>query len=102
MSLFADLQALGVSDADAPLGSPGRRGGAGPSDHRALSFGGGVDTLMIPMRAPSVVSQLQNTLAKPTATRSASRAISCTPSCSGSASTARESASSCASLGAVS
>jgi radical SAM protein (TIGR04043 family) len=52
MSLFADLQALGVSDADAPLGSTGRRGGAGPSDHRALSFGGGSDTLMIPMRAP--------------------------------------------------
>jgi radical SAM protein (TIGR04043 family) len=52
MSLFADLQALGVSDPDVPLGSPGRRGGAGPSDHRALSFGGSADTLMIPMRAP--------------------------------------------------
>ena len=46
MSLYADLQALGVSDAEAP----GRRGGAGPSDHRALSFGDA--TLMIPMRAP--------------------------------------------------
>ena len=35
--VYADLQAMGVSDADAPAGAPGRRGGAGPSDHRALS-----------------------------------------------------------------
>ena len=48
--LYADLQAMGVSEADAPAGASGRRGGAGPSDHRALSFG--ADTVMVPMRAP--------------------------------------------------
>ena len=41
---------MGVSDADAPAGAPGRRGGAGPSDHRALSFGS--STVMVPMRGP--------------------------------------------------
>lgn len=50
VSLYADLQAMGVSDAEAPAGAPGRRGGAGPSDHRALSFGPA--TVMVPMRAP--------------------------------------------------
>src|SRR5580704_5605630 len=50
IGLYADLQAMGVSEADAPAEAPGRRGGAGPSDHRALSFGD--STLMIPMRAP--------------------------------------------------
>jgi radical SAM protein (TIGR04043 family) len=50
VGLYADLQAMGVSEADAPAGAPGRRGGAGPSDHRALSFGPA--TVMVPMRAP--------------------------------------------------
>jgi radical SAM protein (TIGR04043 family) len=50
VGLYADLQAMGVSDADAPAGAPGRRGGAGPSDHRALSFG--PSTVMVPMREP--------------------------------------------------
>ncbi len=50
IGLYADLQAMGVSEADVPAGAPGRRGGAGPSDHRALSFG--ADTVMVPMRAP--------------------------------------------------
>jgi radical SAM protein (TIGR04043 family) len=50
VSLYADLQAMGVSDADAPAGAPSRRGGAGPSDHRALSFG--PSTVMVPMRRP--------------------------------------------------
>jgi radical SAM protein (TIGR04043 family) len=48
-SLYADLQALGVADSDAPAEAAGRRGGAGPSDHRALSFG--ASTVMVPMRA---------------------------------------------------
>jgi radical SAM protein (TIGR04043 family) len=50
VGLYADLQAMGVSDADAPTGATGRRGGAGPSDHRPLSFGPA--TVMVPMRAP--------------------------------------------------
>ena len=50
IGLYADLQAMGVSEADAPAGVPGRRGGAGPSDHRALSFG--AETVMVPMRGP--------------------------------------------------
>jgi radical SAM protein (TIGR04043 family) len=50
VGLYADLQAMGVSDADALAGAPGRRGGAGPSDHRALSFGAA--TVMVPMRGP--------------------------------------------------
>ena len=50
VGLYADLQAMGVSDADAPAAAPGRRGGAGPSDHRALSFGS--STVMVPMRGP--------------------------------------------------
>ncbi|HXJ19369.1 MAG TPA: MSMEG_0568 family radical SAM protein [Polyangia bacterium] len=51
-ALLADLQALGV-ELEAPAASlaPGRRGGAGPSDHRALSVAG--STLMVPMRGRS-------------------------------------------------
>jgi radical SAM protein (TIGR04043 family) len=64
-ALFAELQAVGVvhdPSEDAPAGgeagasvaesSPasGRRGGAGPSDHRALSLAD--TTIMVPMRAP--------------------------------------------------
>jgi radical SAM protein (TIGR04043 family) len=45
-TLLADLQALGV----ASDGGEGRRGGAGPSDHRALSLPSG--TIMVPMRNP--------------------------------------------------
>jgi radical SAM protein (TIGR04043 family) len=46
--LLADLQAQGIAGhAD----GMGRRGGAGPSDHRALSFG--ENTVMVPMRPRS-------------------------------------------------
>jgi radical SAM protein (TIGR04043 family) len=54
-ALLADLQSLGVAladDAEEATGAmPGRRGGAGPSDHRALSLGD--STLMVPMRPAS-------------------------------------------------
>ena len=47
---MADLQAAGVAiDDGSGAASAGRRGGAGPSDHRALSLGD--TTLMVPMRA---------------------------------------------------
>jgi radical SAM protein (TIGR04043 family) len=47
MSLIAELQSLGVAGDD----TAGRRGGAGPSDHRAMSVGS--TTVMVPMRAGS-------------------------------------------------
>ena len=48
-TLMADLQAAGLAlDEGAGGVSAGRRGGAGPSDHRAVSLGGA--TLMVPMR----------------------------------------------------
>jgi radical SAM protein (TIGR04043 family) len=46
--LLADLQAQGVAGQGDAMG---RRGGAGPSDHRALSFA--ERTVMVPMRAGS-------------------------------------------------
>jgi radical SAM protein (TIGR04043 family) len=46
-ALLAELQAVGLAG-EAGAGVPGRRGGAGPSDHRALSVGD--TTLMVPMR----------------------------------------------------
>jgi radical SAM protein (TIGR04043 family) len=51
-ALIADLQAAGLAIEETgvgPAASGGRRGGAGPSDHRALSLGG--ITVMVPMRA---------------------------------------------------
>jgi radical SAM protein (TIGR04043 family) len=49
-ALLAELQAVGLAPSeDAAPGVPGRRGGAGPSDHRPLSVGD--TTLMVPMRA---------------------------------------------------
>ena len=48
--LLAELQALGLgSGDDADSAPPGRRGGAGPSDHRAVSLG--AHTLMVPTGA---------------------------------------------------
>jgi len=52
-ALLTDLQAMGLAVDEQPAapGSsavPGRRGGAGPSDHRALSLG--TTTVMVPMR----------------------------------------------------
>jgi radical SAM protein (TIGR04043 family) len=46
-ALLTELQAVGLAT-DVPAGVPGRRGGAGPSDHRALSVG--ATTVMVPMR----------------------------------------------------
>jgi radical SAM protein (TIGR04043 family) len=47
-ALLAELQSMGVDLADgAAQAGPGRRGGAGPSDHRALSLGG--STVMVPL-----------------------------------------------------
>jgi radical SAM protein (TIGR04043 family) len=48
-ALLADLQSFGVAAADDPSTPPARRGGAGPSDHRALSVGD--TTIMVPMHA---------------------------------------------------
>jgi radical SAM protein (TIGR04043 family) len=57
-SLLAELQSVGLADAtpgDAtsdpvpPGAAPGRRGGAGPSDHRALTLG--TTTVMVPLRS---------------------------------------------------
>jgi radical SAM protein (TIGR04043 family) len=45
-ALLTELQALGLHDAP---GAGARRGGAGPSDHHALSLGGA--TIMVPARA---------------------------------------------------
>jgi len=47
-ALLAELQAAGLTVDDAPGAAPGRRGGAGPSDHRALTVGDA--TVMVPMR----------------------------------------------------
>jgi len=47
-ALLADLQAMGLAPEVDTGAMPGRRGGAGPSDHRALSLGG--TTVMVPMR----------------------------------------------------
>jgi radical SAM protein (TIGR04043 family) len=48
-ALLADLQAMGLATDPEPGALPGRRGGAGPSDHRALSLGAA--TVMVPLRA---------------------------------------------------
>ena len=47
-ALMAELQALGLAAGDETPGAGGRRGGAGPSDHRAVSLGAA--TLMVPTR----------------------------------------------------
>jgi radical SAM protein (TIGR04043 family) len=49
--LIADLQALGVAGEETSGAVPGRRGGAGPSDHRAITVGD--RTVMVPMRPRS-------------------------------------------------
>jgi radical SAM protein (TIGR04043 family) len=67
-ALLADLQALGVATGDDGSGT-GRRGGAGPSDHRALSLGD--STVMVPMRpagqSPFRLRVLQGDAARPRA-----------------------------------
>jgi radical SAM protein (TIGR04043 family) len=45
--LITDLQSFGLRLADDASASPGRRGGAGPSDHRAVTIG--ARTLMVPV-----------------------------------------------------
>lgn len=46
-TLATELQSLGLRLADPASGAPGRRGGAGPSDHKAVTVGG--RTVMIPV-----------------------------------------------------
>jgi radical SAM protein (TIGR04043 family) len=50
-NLITDLQSYGLRLADNPLAAPGRRGGAGPSDHRAITLGG--RTVMVPVYTDS-------------------------------------------------
>ena len=45
--LIADLQVRGVRWVDGEMGASGRKGGAGPSDHKAISIGG--TTVMVPI-----------------------------------------------------
>jgi radical SAM protein (TIGR04043 family) len=47
-ALLAELQSVGLASDDVATGA-GRRGGAGPSDHRALTVG--AHTVMVPSRA---------------------------------------------------
>lgn len=47
-TLLTELQAVGLAVEATPGAVPGRRGGAGPSDHRAVSLG--ATTVMVPMR----------------------------------------------------
>ncbi|OAI20683.1 MULTISPECIES: MSMEG_0568 family radical SAM protein [Methylomonas] len=49
--LIADLQSLGLRLEDSEVGVTGRRGGAGPSDHKAVSLAG--RTVMIPIATVS-------------------------------------------------
>jgi radical SAM protein (TIGR04043 family) len=44
---ITDLQSFGLRLADSTAASPGRRGGAGPSDHRAVTIG--PRTIMVPV-----------------------------------------------------
>src|ERR1700710_3095370 len=46
-SLITDLQSLGLRLADSDLGVSGRRGGAGPSDHKAITIA--ARPLMVPI-----------------------------------------------------
>jgi radical SAM protein (TIGR04043 family) len=45
--LITDLQSLGLRLADPEVGAAARRGGAGPSDHKAITLGG--QTVMVPI-----------------------------------------------------
>lgn len=45
--LIADLQVRGLRWVESDLGASGRQGGAGPSDHKAVSIGG--TTVMVPI-----------------------------------------------------
>jgi radical SAM protein (TIGR04043 family) len=49
--LIADLQSLGLRLEDSEVGVTGRRGGAGPSDHKAINLAG--RTVMIPIATVS-------------------------------------------------
>jgi radical SAM protein (TIGR04043 family) len=46
-NLITELQSYGLRLSDSALAAPGRRGGAGPSDHRAITIGG--RTVMVPV-----------------------------------------------------
>jgi radical SAM protein (TIGR04043 family) len=45
--LIGELQSLGLRLADASVGAPSRKGGAGPSDHKAVTIDG--RTIMVPV-----------------------------------------------------
>ena len=45
--LINELQSFGVRLADNRIGAPSRRGGAGPSDHKAVTLDG--RTVMVPI-----------------------------------------------------
>ena len=53
--LINELQTRGVRLEDAGHGAPSRRGGAGPSDHKALSIDGRV--VMIPVHPHRFISR---------------------------------------------
>jgi radical SAM protein (TIGR04043 family) len=76
-ALMTDLQAAGIAiDDGSGAASAGRRGGAGPSDHRALSLGN--TTLMVPMRgsgqSPYRLRVLSGSPSSPAADAAPSRA----------------------------
>jgi len=50
-NLIAELQSLGLRLADPGSGAPSRRGGAGPSDHKAVTVDG--KTIMVPVHTGS-------------------------------------------------
>lgn len=50
-ALLLDLQSFGLRLEDSEVGIAGRRGGAGPSDHKAVKFGG--RTVMVPIATAS-------------------------------------------------
>jgi radical SAM protein (TIGR04043 family) len=62
--LITELQSQGLRIVDPTLGAPGRRGGAGPSDHKAISLDG--TTIMVPIytgnaqRSPYTVQIKEN------------------------------------------
>ena len=45
--LISELQSLGLRLDDVSAGAPSRRGGAGPSDHKAVTIDG--HTVMVPV-----------------------------------------------------
>ena len=59
--LITELQSFGVRLADGRLGAASRRGGAGPSDHKAVMVGG--RTVMVPVHTAAAFDSPYRTLA---------------------------------------